>query len=378
MIDYSEQIFPEVSKSKHWLLKKSRPLTLNTVMPLSDSEARYMLAELRWAHEDRQDCPKCGTQDKHYDIKSRHQWRCKHCNHTFSVTSGTPFEHHKLSYKRLLMALVTYVINQKGISALAMSRTIGGQYRTSYVLMQKIREVMVMGLESVNVEKLCGIVEVDGAHLSGRPRKGRTASRPTRADKTEVPKKYSKKAQHRDKAAVSDNPFHPNRRIVLVMREVDPQRGKGAIRTIAAVVRSENKEDIQRLAKKYIQAHSVIRTDELPGYKALPYEGYTHQTVNHSLEFSTDEGVNQNQAESYFSRMRRAVMGVWHRITPKYMLEYMQEIAWREDTRRTNTHLQLQSIVRRVFASGVSVDWTNYGRKGHGRRVDDLSTAGLT
>jgi len=378
MIDCGEQIFPQESKSKHWLLKKSRPLTLNSVASLSDTEARYMLATLRWSYKDMQYCPKCGALDKHYDIKSRHQWRCKHCNHTFSVTSGTPFEHHKLSYQRLLMALMTYVINQKGISALAMSRTIGGQYRTSYVLMQKIREVMVMGLESVNVEKLCGIVEVDGAHLSGRPRKGRTASRPTRNDKTEVPKKYSKKAQHRDKAAVSDNPLHPNRRIVLVMREVDPKRGKGAIRTIAAVVRSENKEDIHRLAKKYIQAHSVIRSDELPGYKALPYEGYTHQTVNHSLEFSTDEGVNQNQAESYFSRMRRAVMGVWHRITPKYMLEYMQEIAWREDTRRTNTQQQLVSIVKMVFAAGVSVDWTNYGRKGYGRRVDDLSIPGLS
>ncbi len=76
--------------------------------------------------------------------------------------------------------------------------------------------------------------------------------------------------------------------------------------------------------------------------------------------------------------MRRAVMGVWHRITPKYMLEYMQEIAWREDTRRTNTQQQLVSIVKMVFAAGVSVDWTNYGRKGYGRRVDDLSIPGLT
>lgn len=365
------------SKSKHWLLATSRPLTLNTVVPFSEQESRHIIAALRWGSKEQQVCPKCGVQDKHYDIKSRRQWRCKHCNHTFSATSGTPFEHHKLSYKRMLMGLVSYVINQKGISALALSRVIGGQYRTSYVLMQKIREVMVMGIESVNFEKLCGVVEIDGAHLSGKARKGRTVNRPTRTDKTEVPNKYSKKAQHRDKTKYTDNPYHPNRRIVYVMRELDPQRGNGALRTVAAIIRSENKEDILRLTKRYVQANSVIRTDELPGYKALPYEGYTHQTVNHSIEFSTNDGVNQNQAESYFSRMRRAVIGVWHRVTPKYMLEYMQEIAWREDTRKTNTLFQLESIVSAVFSAGVSVDWVNYGRKGHGRQVDDLSKLGI-
>lgn len=34
-------------------------------------------------------CPHCQTQDNHYFIRGRRQWRCKCCNHTFSVTSGT-------------------------------------------------------------------------------------------------------------------------------------------------------------------------------------------------------------------------------------------------------------------------------------------------
>jgi hypothetical protein len=51
------------------------------------------------------------------------------------------------------------------------------------------------------------------------------------------------------------------------------------------------------------------RSDELSAYGNLEYIGYTHEAVNHSFEFSTDSGVNQNQAESYFSRLQRACIG---------------------------------------------------------------------
>jgi hypothetical protein len=56
--------------------------------------------------------------------------------------------------------------------------------------------------------------------------------------------------------------------------------------------------------------------------------------VNHQEEFSTIEGVNENQAEAFFSRLRGYVLGVSHRIEPKYMLDYAVEMAWREDRRR--------------------------------------------
>jgi ISXO2-like transposase domain len=36
--------------------------------------------------------------------------------------------------------------------------------------------------------------------------------------------------------------------------------------------------------------------------------------VNHSREFKSDEGACANEAESWFSRLRRAEMGIHHRI----------------------------------------------------------------
>jgi transposase-like protein len=365
--------------AKFWLKSTSIPLTLDDVSKLSEEEARMFLAERRWGSKTHQTCPECGAIDQHYVIRNRNQWRCKHCCTTFSVTSRTPFANHKISYRTLLMALVAFLINHKGLAALALRRIIGGQYRTSFTLLHKIREAVMMSVPST---KLSGVVEGDGGHFSGRRRKGRKKKKSQPEDK-KLPAKYA----HRSKVAKGAFSFHPNRRIVIVLREIhegttgefNPHNGKpiglGAARTIVAVCRSENSADIEALVKQHVEKQSTIRSDELPAYGNLKYMGYEHEVVNHSLDFSTDDGINENQAESFFSRLRRAVIGVYHRVKPRYMLDYATEMAWREDVRRENTDDQLTNLVGRVFGMGQSRDWSNYCR-GNKRKVELLFEAG--
>jgi transposase-like protein len=340
-----------------WLHSKSVSLTGANIANFSDEEARYFLARMRWGDDGTQVCPKCGVVDRHHDIKSRCQWSCKHCGRRFSVTTGTPFADFKIGYPRLLLAIFAFVVNQKGIAALALRRLIGGQYRTSYTLLQKIREAVMLTMPR---EPLSGVVEVDGGHFAGKRRKGRKLKE--EKGPAEIPMKY-RKPQHRTKVSNSAFPHHPNRRIVLVLREVFPAgAGKGAARTRVAVIRNENTADIEALVKRYVAKRSTIRSDELPAYGNLKLLGYFHESVNHSVEFSTDDGVNQNQAESYFSRLRRAFIGVYHKITPRYMLDYASEMAWREDVRRRDTLTQMGLLFRRVCESGLSTDWLNYCR----------------
>ncbi len=350
-----------------WLRSQSTPLTLDIVSAMDDEEARLFLAEMRWG-KGRQICPDCGVVDQHHTIRTRKQWRCKHCGRTFSVTTGTPFADHKIGYRKLLMAIFSFAINQKGLAALTLRRIIGGQYRTSFTLLQKIREALML---SVSTEKLSGVIEIDGGHFSGKKRKGRKKKKATPADKTQVPDKYS---QHRTKTRASAFPFHPNRRIVIVMREMLGEKGKGAGRTVTAICRSENGADIESLVQSWVRKSSTIRSDELPAYGNLKLMGYLHDVVNHSEEFSTDEGINQNQAESFFSRMRRSCIGIYHRITPKYMLDYSCEMAWREDYRKADTQEQVKSLLRRVCSSGISIDWVNYCR-GNKRKAELLFQA---
>lgn len=367
--------------TQFWLSAESVPLTMEQIASMTDEQARLFLAELRWGGREQQACPECGVIDRHYNIRTRKQWRCKHCFRTFSVTTGTPFADHKISYRKLLLAIFAFIINQKGLAALALRRIIGGQYRTSFTLLHKIREAVMF---MTAPDKLKGVVEIDGGHFSGKKRKGRKKKPKAKPeDKTEVPAKYS---QQRDKVKPSAFPFHPNRRIVMVMREISPEKtgefnihngkeiGKGATRTVVAICRSENISDVEALVKQHVEPSSMIRSDELPAYGNIKLMGYDHECVNHSVEFSTDEGINQNQAESFFSRMRRACIGIYHRVTPRYMIDYATEMAWREDVRRRDTAEQLQTLVRTVFAAGLSADWINYCR-GNKRKAEILFQA---
>lgn len=360
------------STTHFWLKREAITLTLEQVAAMSEEQARHFLAELRWGDKAHQACPDCGVLDAHYSIRTRRQWRCRHCFRTFSVTTGTPFADRKLSYRKLALAIVAFVINQKGLAALALRRVIGGQYRTAFTLLHKIREAVMLTLPQ---DKLVGRIEIDGGHFSGRKRKGRKKKTSLKA---EIPNKYR---QHRDKPAPGAFPHHPNRRIVITLREVFQEAtgrinshngkpiGQGAKRTVVAICRSENTADIEALVRQHVAQQSTVSSDELPAYGNLKTMGYTHEVVNHSVEFSTDEGYNQNQAESFFSRMRRACIGIYHRITPRYMLDYATEMAWREDARRMDTAAQVTALAQRIFTSGVSPDWINYCR-GHRRSAE--------
>ncbi|MCY6395460.1 IS1595 family transposase, partial [Actinobacillus pleuropneumoniae] len=114
------------------LTSKARTLSSIKIARLSDDEAFSLLCELRWGSKEVVVCPKCGVQHKAYFISTRKQWRCKHCKHTFSITSGTIFANHKLPIQTYLFAIALFVNAVKGISACQLSRDLNVQYKTAF------------------------------------------------------------------------------------------------------------------------------------------------------------------------------------------------------------------------------------------------------
>ena len=57
--------------------------------------------------------------------------------------------------------------------------------------------------------------------------------------------------------------------------------------------------------------------------------------INHSLAYSDGDACT-NHAESFFSRLRRAEIGIHHHIAGPYLNAYATEMAWREDNRRVS------------------------------------------
>lgn len=332
---------------QHFLLSaKARTLSLRQVMAMTEEAAFTMFKQIRWDDSDAVVCPVCGVQDHHYFKATRQQWQCKACHHTFSVTSGTLFAFHKLPLKVYLAAIALYVNAAKGISALQLSRDLGVQYKTAFVLAHKLRESLVTHRDE---SPLSGEVQIDGAYVNGHIR----------------PK--NKKADRIDRRLAIHQ--KPGKRCVLVFRQKAPHGGANRTRTF--VIKSENQADIVQLTQRVVQPGSVVCADENPAYDVLSAR-YDTRRVNHQVEYASDEGVTNNLAESSFARFRRMQYGQHHRYGTLYLANYAQEAAYREDTRRWDNGRIFTDILTKCLHSRAHHDWCGYWQ-GNKRRRERLA-----
>jgi hypothetical protein len=105
----------------------------------------------------------------------------------------------------------------------------------------------------------------------------------------------------------------------------------------------------------------VIYADEAPGWDAL-HASYEAKRINHSIAFS-DDGACTNQAESFFSRLRRAEIGVHHRISGAHLDQYAGEMAWREDGRRLPNGTLYELAAAAALGHPVSRRWCGYWQR---------------
>ena len=84
--------------------------------------------------------------------------------------------------------------------------------------------------------------------------------------------------------------------------------------------------------------------------------------VNHSVVF-VDEDCCTNQAESYFSRLRRAEIGTHHHISGPYLHAYANEMAWREDNRRRANGTLYMLAAKAALDHPVSRQWKGYWQR---------------
>ena len=342
--------------AQHFLKSSAvRDFTVADVAFMSEDECFEKFIELRWGDREHAVCPHCGVIGPHYYRKTRRQWRCKDCDGYFSVTTGMPFQDHKLGFKRMLFGIMEYISSANGISLHALSRKLNVQIKTAQAFVGKLREVMYQSRPIVQLE---GVVQIDGGHFGGRPRHGRVRTQPKADVTNHVEDKLQKKKKRQPKSSANFRRLK-NRRVIMTIRELHTDAGMGARKTIVAVCMSENEIDAIKLARTYIKPDTMIMTDENPAYNQLSC-WYDHQTVQHAVEFSTENGINDNQAESYFSRLRRYVLGVSHRIEPKYMADIAVEMAWREDMRRKTEGQKLESLLKAAFSHGLSNWWRGY------------------
>jgi transposase-like protein len=316
--------------AQHFLLSaKARTLSLKAVMRMTDDEAHAAFRAVRWADNGGEAvCPRCECAAV-YTYAARRIWKCKACAHQFSVTSGTIFANRKLPVQDYLAAIAIFVNAVKGISALQLGRDLGVQYKTAFVLAHKLREAIASKQLGGT---LSGVVEVDGAYVGGHGRQ------------------ENEKADRRDRRLAEEQTG--KRQSVVVARE----RGG---RTQTVVVARE--ADAISFIRKTVEVGSTLHADEAAGWDKL-HAFYDTKRINHSVAYSLN-GACTNQAESYFSRLRRAEWGQHHHISGKYLAAYAVEMAWREDNRRKSNGTLHGLAAAAALAHPVSRVWAGYWQK---------------
>ena len=322
--------------AQHFLLSRSaKTLSLAAVFTMKDDEAEAAFRAIRWAETNGEPvCPHCGSLDA-YDcrrFKGAPRFRCKGCKKDFSITNGTLFASHKLPLRCYLAAIAIFCNEVKGKSALALSRDLCVSYKCAFVLLHKLREAMAEELKGRVVGGEGKTAEVDGGYFGG----------------------YVKPANRKEKRL--DRRFAENqsgkRKVVVIVTE----RGGNSV---PAVFGSES------AAASFIRARiakgTVVNADESGAWDNL-HERFEMKRINHQEAYSLD-GACTNQAEEYFSRLRRAEIGIHHHIAGAYLLRYAQESSWREDNRRVSNGDQVNRIAHLALKRGKSVDFTGYWQR---------------
>lgn len=336
---------------------------------MSALDAVKFVAEAVWGSFTEMPCPHCGTIDTHYWSVKEMRWKCKCCGKRFSVTSGTVWADRKLPLTTILRVAFSWGNGASGVPALQLRRDWNLSYPTVYSLLQKLREGLTRGF-STGI--LCGTVEMDGMDINGRrykekrnkPQGGGKKGAPSipahllkpPADHVgpPLPPKWGKSARQ-----------HPDRRQMISVRQRGVSKGMGASATKVKIAITESSKSVTAVAERGISAESYLMTDEDPSYAAFKHWFASHETINHSVCFSRDGGVSNNQAESFNARVRRGTEGIYLNVSNKYLTDYASEMAWREDTRKLSTGNRFKHLLQEALWVGMSWWWRGYTHGKH-------------
>lgn len=337
--------------AQHFLLSsKARTLDILSIGGMDEDAARAKFRDIRWeASNGDPVCPTCGGLD-HWTLGSGHKWKCKGCKTQFTVTVGTIFESHKLSFRKLLAIVALFANGVLGVAACRLAREVNISYKSAFVLLHRIREAM--GRDEPDA-MLGGVVEIDGAIFGGSIRRLPNA------------KELWAKFKSANAAAA-----RKRRKMIVVLRE-----RQGEDPDVPAKVRTfllSKEGDAIEIARKLVMPDTVIHADFNNEWEPL-HLLFPTKRVNHSVHFSYD-GACTNQAESFFQRMRCAERGVHLHISGAHMPRYAWELGWREQYRRKPNGDQFDMILGLVARNRPSDTFRGYWRK-RGDNDDDLQAA---
>ena len=293
-------------------------ISLIEVMDMFPTEdaARAWIESVVWPNG--RCCGKCGsTRTRGASHKTMPYW-CTDCRSYFSVKTGTPLASSNIPLRKWAIAIYLCLTSLKSVSSMKLHRDLKISQKSAWFMLHRIREAW-MPKENGVAPAFRGPVEVDETYMGGRRANMSNAKR--------------KELAGTGRGAVGK---------VAVVGAKD----RASNRVAAKVVESTDKPTLQGFVVEHTTPGATVYTDEASAYEGLPFD---HESVKHSVAEYVRGMAHTNGMESFWSMLKRAHTGAFHKMSPKHLDRYVQEFAGKHNIRESDTIVQMRDVVTRLM-----------------------------
>jgi transposase-like protein len=295
----------------------------------TEADAYKFLEDLRWG--DKPICSHCGSVEKMYFLtpangstrstrtgtaSERRVWKCAACRKQFSVLTGTIFHGTKIPVRTWIFVVFEMCASKNGVAAREIQRKYNLTGKSAWHMLHRVRFAMER-------EPMAGL-------LSGR----------VVADETWIGGKPSNRHGHR-KGQGGQGKTDKTSVVALVSRETGEVRSR--------VVPNVKGHNLRRVLDEHVDPMAThLHTDSAGAYVKIGADFVEHSSVDHYAGEYVRGDVSTNQAENFFSQLKRSIDGTHHAVSRKHLDRYLSEFDFRHSTRKISDSDRMAMVGRQV------------------------------